>query len=67
MAHVIYPGVDDRPAGYSRCWIKDYLRGGLDYAGTVFSDDLGMHAAGFAGKLADRMRLSLEAGCDAVL
>jgi beta-glucosidase-like glycosyl hydrolase len=26
-----------------------------------------MHAAGFAAKLADRMRLSLEAGCDAVL
>ena len=33
----------------------------------VLSDDLGMHAAGYAGKLADRMRRSLEAGCDAVL
>ena len=67
MAHVIYSGVDKRPAGYSGRWIRDYLRVQLGYTGTVFSDDLGMHAAGYAGKLADRMRLSLEAGCDAVL
>jgi beta-N-acetylhexosaminidase len=67
MAHVVYPSVDDQPAGYSRVWIRDYLRRKLGYEGVVFSDDLGMHAAGFAGKLADRLRLSLEAGCDAVL
>lgn len=67
MAHVSYPRVDPQPAGYSRRWIQDYLRGQLAYRGVVFSDDLGMHAAGFAGKLADRMHLSLQAGCDAVL
>jgi len=67
MAHVIYPAVDPRPAGYSRRWIEAYLRDRLAFRGTVFSDDLGMHAAGFAGKLADRMQWSLEAGCDAVL
>lgn len=67
MAHVIYPLVDHRPAGYSSRWLEDYLRARLGYTGTVFSDDLGMHAAEFAGKLADRMKLSLEAGCDAVL
>jgi beta-N-acetylhexosaminidase len=67
MAHVVYPSVDDRPAGYSPVWIGEYLRGKLGFGGIVFSDDLGMHAAAFAGKLFDRMQRSLEAGCDAVL
>jgi beta-N-acetylhexosaminidase len=67
MAHVVYPAVDDRPAGYSRRWIDDRLRQELGFTGVVLSDDLGMHAAGFAGKLLDRARRSFEAGCDAVL
>ncbi len=67
MAHVIYPAVDERPAGYSETWIRDILRGELGYEGVVLSDDLGMHAAGYAGKLADRAKRSFEAGCDAVL
>ena len=67
MAHVVYPKIDDKPAGYSPFWIKDYLQGKLGYTGVIFSDDLGMHAAGFAGKLFDRMCGSFEAGCDAVL
>jgi len=67
MAHVIYPEVDERPAGYSPVWIRERLRAGQGFEGVVLSDDLGMHAAKYAGKLADRMRRSLEAGCDAVL
>ncbi|NNE05676.1 MAG: beta-N-acetylhexosaminidase [Xanthomonadales bacterium] len=67
MAHVVYPAVDERPAGYADTWIRQHLRQGLNYRGVVFSDDLGMHAAAFAGTLFERMRLSLEAGCDAVL
>lgn len=67
MAHVVYPAVDPLPAGYSTTWIDDHLRTGLDWQGTVFSDDLGMHAAKVAGKLSDRVDRSLEAGCDAVL
>lgn len=67
MAHVVYPAVDDRPAGYSRRWIEDRLRKALGFRGVVLSDDLGMHAAGFAGKLLDRAQQSFEAGCDAVL
>lgn len=67
MAHVIYPEVDERPAGYSPRWIGAILREELGYGGVVLSDDLGMHAAGYAGKLADRAHRSFEAGCDAVL
>ena len=67
MAHVVYSAVDDKPAGYSGFWIDEYLREKLNYKGIVLSDDLGMHAAGFAGNIFDRMRGSFEAGCDAVL
>jgi beta-N-acetylhexosaminidase len=67
MAHVLYPAVSDKPAGYSNFWIQNVLRQKLAYGGTVFSDDLGMFAAKVAGGLVDRMRDSLLAGCDAVL
>jgi len=67
MAHVLYPAADKLPAGYSPFWIKTILREKLDYQGTIFSDDLGMFAAKVAGNLAERVRDSLLAGCDAVL
>jgi len=67
IAHVVYPGVDARPAGYSRVWLQDILRGDMDYRGVVFSDDLGMHAAKAVGDLKTRTLLCLEAGCDLVL
>lgn len=67
MAHVLYPAVDDKPAGYSPFWIKTILRQKLAYKGTILSDDLGMFAAKVAGGLVDRVRDSLLAGCDAVL
>ena len=67
MAHVLYPAVDDKPAGYSPFWIKTILRQKLAYQGTIFSDDLGMFAAKVAGGLVERVRDSLLAGCDAVL
>lgn len=67
MAHVLYPAVDEKPAGYSPFWIKTILRQKLAYQGTIFSDDLGMFAAKVAGGLVERVRDSLFAGCDAVL
>lgn len=67
MAHVLYPAVDDRPAGYSPFWIQTLLRKKLGYRGTVFSDDLGMFAAEIAGSLSQRVRISLDAGCDSAL
>ena len=67
IAHVVYPQVDKRPAGYSQTWLQEILRGELGYRGIVFSDDLCMHAAKAAGGAVDRARGCLEAGCDLVL
>ncbi len=66
-AHVIYPALDAQPAGYSRFWLQTVLREQLGFAGAIFSDDIGMAAAGVVGGVAARIHAHLDAGCDAVL
>jgi beta-N-acetylhexosaminidase len=66
-AHVVYEQVDQRPAGFSPFWIREVLRRRLGFDGAVFSDDLSMAGAGYAGSHVDRARLALEAGVDMVL
>ena len=67
MAHVVYPAIAPEPAGYSKRWIEEILRGEMGFRGVVFSDDIGMAAAFSAGGVKSRIDAHLDAGCDVVL
>ncbi len=67
MALVSYPAVDERPAVFSRAWIRTELRERLGFAGAVFSDDLSMAGAAGEGSMRRRVLAALGAGCDVVL
>ncbi len=70
-AHVVYPKVDARPAGFSGKWLNDILRGQLRFGGAIFSDDLSMAGArrldGQPVSYTEAAVAALRAGCDMVL
>ncbi len=70
-AHVIYPKVDARPAGFSGKWLGEILRKRIGFDGAVFSDDLSMEAArridGTLLSYGDAALAALGAGCDLAL
>ena len=70
-AHIVYPRVDSRPAGFSKRWLQDILRRQMRFDGAIFSDDLSMEGArrldGQVVSYTDAAVAALEAGCDLVL
>ncbi|HEY1957168.1 MAG TPA: beta-N-acetylhexosaminidase [Polyangiaceae bacterium] len=66
-AHVVYDGLDEKPATLSRRIATDLLRGEMGFEGVLVSDDLEMRAIAAAYGAGQAAVLAVEAGCDALL
>lgn len=66
-AHILFSLIDEKPVGFSSVWLQTILREKYRFSGMIFSDDLNMHGASFAGSYANRANTALQAGCDMAL
>ncbi|HEX2548715.1 MAG TPA: beta-N-acetylhexosaminidase [Gammaproteobacteria bacterium] len=66
-AHIIFSSVDTHPVGFSERWLLEILRKKYHFSGMIFSDDLNMQAANFAGTHVERALNALNAGCNMIL
>lgn len=66
-AHVVYEKIDAEPAGFSKVWLQEILRGQLRFSGRIVSDDLSMAGAAVKGDYGQRAEAALQAGCDVLL
>lgn len=65
-AHIVYAALDaTEPATLSRRMVSEIIRGEIGFDGVLVSDDLSMRALG--GKIGERARRALAAGCDLAL
>lgn len=64
-AHVLYTALDGKRMATQSKPVIDLIRRELNFDGLLMSDDISMKA--MEGGLAERARLSLDAGCDVVL
>ncbi len=66
-AHISFPNVDSALPTFSSFWIQQILRKEVGFDGLVFSDDLTMKGAEYAGIPIERAEKALAAGCDMIL
>ncbi len=64
-AHILFTGLDDRPATLSPKVIGGVIRGTIGFDGMLITDDLGMKA--LQGSVVDLARQALAAGVDVAL
>lgn len=64
LSTAVYPALDERPAAFSRLWIRGELRRRLGFRGVSISDDLGTPAVAAFGSTARRAVLAVDAGID---
>ncbi len=64
-AHIKYTAIDPDNCATQSKKVIDLIRNEIGFKGLLFSDDLTMHA--LKGTMAERAKLSLDAGCDVLL
>ncbi|RJE24930.1 Glycosyl hydrolase [Aspergillus sclerotialis] len=63
----IYPSMDSKPAGMSRAWLQNELRGRLGFRGVIVSESIEAGALESFGDYSKRAILATQAGADLIL